>query len=129
MVQVVHTLDHMQRLHERCEEEEDRAVTARGSAELSEYRDLLIETINSVLNDMETNRWHEAAERADKTASYIHDQVEPLREKIMAKIASDEIDVPEGTAQLEAIRWLKRVSKHVARILRHHGQAVLAAGK
>ena len=47
----------------------------------------------------------------------------------MAKIASDEIDVPEGTAYLEAIRWLKRVSKHVARILRHHGQAVLAAGK
>jgi phosphate:Na+ symporter len=128
MVQVVHTLDHMQRLHERCEEEEDRAITARGSAELSEYRDLLIETINGVFNDMETNRWTEAAERADKTASYIHDQVEPLREKIMAKIASHEIDVPEGTAQLEAIRWLERVSKHVARILRHHGQAVLATG-
>lgn len=129
MLGIVHTLDHMQRLHERCEEEEDRAITARGSAELSDYGRTMVKTINGIFNDIETQSWIEAAERADKTAVYIHDQVEPLRQSILAKIASHEIDVPQGTGRLEAIRWLKRVSKHVARIMQHYGEAVLAAGK
>ena len=129
MLGIVHTLDHMQRLHERCEEEEDRAITARGSAELSDYGRTMVKTINGIFNDIETQSWIEAAERADKTAVYIHDQVEPLRQSILAKIASHEIDVPQGTGRLEAIRWLKRVSKHVARIMQHYGESVLAAGK
>jgi len=129
MLGIVHTLDHMQRLHERCEEEEDRAITARGSAELSDYGRTMVKTINGIFNDIETQSWTEAAERADKTAVYIHDQVEPLRQSILAKIASHEIDVPQGTGRLEAIRWLKRVSKHVARVMQHYGEAVLAAGK
>ena len=129
MLGIVHTLDHMQRLHERCEEEEDRAITARGSAELSDYGRTMVKSNNGIFNDIETQSWTEAAERADKTAVYIHDQVEPLRQSILAKIASHEIDVPQGTGRLEAIRWLKRVSKHVARIMQHYGEAVLAAGK
>ena len=129
MLGIVHTLDHMQRLHERCEEEEDRAITARGSAELSDYGRTIVESNNGIFNDIETQSWTEAAERADKTAVYIHDQVEPLRQSILAKIASHEIDVPQGTGRLEAIRWLKRVSKHVARVMQHYGEAVLAAGK
>ncbi len=129
MLGIVHTLDHMQRLHERCEEEEDRAITARDSKELSDYGQILVDTINGIFNDIETNRWTDASQRAAKTAACIHDQVEPLRESIMAKIARDEIDVPQGTMQLEAIRWLKRVSKHVARVMQHYSEAVLAAGK
>jgi phosphate:Na+ symporter len=129
MLGIIHTLDHIQRLHERCEEEEDRAITARDSLELSEYSQALVETINGIFNDIETKSWTEATQRAAKTAAYIHDQVEPLREVIMAKIARDEIDVPEGTVRLEAIRWLKRVSKHIARVMQHYSEAELAAGK
>ncbi|NNF97551.1 MAG: Na/Pi cotransporter family protein, partial [Halobacteria archaeon] len=129
MLGIVHTLDHMQRLHERCEEEEDRASTARGSSELSGYGRTLVETINAIFNDIETKSWTEATQRAAKTAAYIHDQVEPLRESILAKIASNEIDVRQGRGRLEAIRWLERVSKHVARIMQHYSEAVLAAGK
>lgn len=129
MLEIIHTLDHMQRLHERCEEEEGRAVTARDSRELSEYSQALVETINGIFTDIETKSWTEASRRAAKTAAYIHDQVEPLRENIMTKIARDEIDVPEGTLRLEAIRWLKRVSKHIARVMQHYSEAELAAGK
>ncbi len=119
----------MQRLHERCEEEEDRASTARESAELSDYVQTLIETINAIFNDIETRNWTEATQRAARTAAVIDDQVHALRESALAKVAKDEIDVAEGTGRLEAIRWLNRVSKHVARIMRHYGEAVLAAGK
>ena len=129
MLGIVHTLDHMQRLHERCEEEEDRAITARESLELSDYSRILVETINGIFNDIETKSWAEATQRATRTAAHIHDQVEPLREAIMAKIARGEINVPEGTLRLEAIRWLKRVSKHIARVMQHYSDAELAAGK
>ena len=129
MLGIVHTLDHMQRLHERCEEEEDRAITARDSLELSEYSQALVETINGIFTDIETKSWTEASQRAAKTATFIHDQVEPLRESILTKIARDEIGVPEGTLRLEAIRWLKRVSKHIARVTQHYSEAELAAGK
>ena len=129
MLGIVHTLDHMQRLHERCEEEEYRAVTARDSEELADYVRTLVDTINGIFNDIETKSWTDASQRAAKTAAYIHDQVEPLRESIMAKIARDEIHVSEATIRLEAIRWLKRVSKHIARVMQHYSDAELAAGK
>ncbi len=129
MLGIVHTLDHMQRLHERCEEEEDRASTARDTSELASYVQNLVESINAIFNDIETRNWTEATQRSARTAAAIHDQVSNLRETTLAKIARDEIDVSQGTGRLEAIRWLNRVSKHVARIMQHYGEAVLAAGK
>jgi phosphate:Na+ symporter len=44
-------------------------------------------------------------------------------------MANGQIDVLTGTAQLEAIRWLRRVSKHIMRITQHLSQASLASGK
>jgi phosphate:Na+ symporter len=37
----------------------------------------------------------------------------------MEQIASGELDVPEGTRRLEAIRWLDRVSHHLEHMMRH----------
>lgn len=82
---MIHTLDHMQRLHERCEEDEDRAVTAREALELSEIRSLLVTTINEAIDKIKENRWIEADNCADKTATQILEQVEPYRETIMVK--------------------------------------------
>jgi len=39
--------------------------------------------------------------------------IEPLRKMIATRVASGEIDVNIGINHLEAIRWLKRVSKHI----------------
>ena len=71
LINLIHALDHLQRLHERCEEDEDR-----------------VQTVN--------------------------------------QIANGQIDVLTGTARLEAIRWLRRVSKHVTRSTFHLYQAILA---
>jgi len=67
--------------------------------------------------------------RANKTAVLIHDEVEPLRSTIVEKTARDTLDVDNATHCLEAIRWLERVSQHIARISFHFEQAILAAGK
>ena len=129
LIALIHTLDHLQRLHERCEEEEDRAVTARETPELIDQRDLLIECVNAVLTAIEQANWNEAVKVSGETSEVIHDKVRPYRLKITEKIASGEMSVIEGTECLEAIRWLRRVSKHIARIMQHYTDSLVASGK
>ncbi len=129
LVAAIHILDHLQRLHERCEEEEDRAMTARQTGQLAEAHARLTRTIDGIIKDIQANRWQQAARLARQTAATLQHQAERLRETLMSGVARGELDVPETTEQLEAIRWLRRVSKHLARITHHFSQAVLAAGK
>ncbi|NIT12715.1 MAG: Na/Pi cotransporter family protein [Candidatus Dadabacteria bacterium] len=129
LVNMIHTLDHLQRLLERCEEEEDRAITARDSAELGSESNMLISSLNEIISDIDTNHWSHAVWLGNDTSSKIHNQVKPFRQSVMSKVATGEYDVATGTAKLEAIRWLRRVSKHIARILGHFEIALLASGQ
>ncbi len=129
LINMIHTLDHLQRLLERCEEEEDRAITARESTELAGKADLLVRSIDKIADDIIHNNWSHALWQAKDTSSKIHKHVKPFRQSVMDKVATGQYDVASGTANLEAIRWLRRVSKHIARITRHYEQAVLSSGK
>lgn len=109
-------LDHLQRLHERCEEDEDRAITARHSTSVKEIYTLLCNAIPTLQQHIKNNHWH----AANLLANQLHVKVEghtiPYREKLTELIAIGEMDVPEGTDQLESIRWMQRVSLHICRI-------------
>ncbi|MEE8378853.1 MAG: Na/Pi symporter [Gammaproteobacteria bacterium] len=128
-VSIIHALDHMRRLHERCEEEEDRAFTAKRTVELMVECQLIVDSTQSIINYIHKNRWSTASRLAKKTADILHKSATPYRASVMTAIGSGEISVSEGTNRLEAIRWLRRVSKHVARITQHLAQASLAMGK
>lgn len=129
MIALTHSLDHMQRLHERCEEGEDRARTASTAPELLKLHDILINSISKDIEDISTSHWAQCTSRSNKTATHIHEEVEPLRALIVEKIARGSLYVDDATHCLEATRWLKRVSQHIARISFHFEQAILAAGK
>jgi len=129
LVNINHTLDHLQRLHERCEEDEDRAVTARYTTELAGECRLLTTAIKEIIVDIENNNWAHAYEIADSAGSAIHKKVKPFRADVMSRVASGELDVGRGTSNLEAIRWLRRVSRHVTRITQHTQASLLAAGE
>lgn len=129
LVAVIHALDHIQRLHERCEEEKDRAFTARRTVELREECQLITDSVHTIINDMQDQNWSAASRRAQETTDALHKTVRPYRAMVMAAIASGEISVSEGTNRLEAIRWLRRVGNHIARITQHLGQASLAMGE
>ncbi len=60
---------------------------------------------------------------------HIHQQMQPDRKATINQIASKQMDLQSGTIQLEALRWLKRVSKHIRRITYYLSQTSLAAGK
>ena len=126
LINLIHALDHLQRLHERCEEDEDRAQTAQVTPELMEDSQLLLVTLQNVLRLVQEQRWQRATEKAKETSALIHHQVKPYRAKTVNQIADGQIDVLVGTARLEAIRWLRRVSKHITRSTFHLYQAILA---
>lgn len=129
LVALIHTLDHIQRLHERFEEDEDRAITAKATEPLRNISRLLVHTIEEILNHLAAQEWETAAHCAEATFYEITQQAEPLRKAVMDQVASGELDVPSSTNRLEAIRWLRRVSKHLARITFHYSQALLATAR
>ncbi|MCD6432789.1 MAG: Na/Pi cotransporter family protein [Sulfurimonas sp.] len=129
LIAMIHTLDHMQRLHERCEEEEDRAITLRDTKHFSKEKNIMILGIKSIIEAMETKQWHKMHKRAYKTKSLLYKKLKPYRKMVVEQIARGEIDVFVGTDYLEGIRWLKRVCWHLVRISYQYEQTILAAGK
>ncbi|QOY54730.1 Na/Pi cotransporter family protein [Candidatus Sulfurimonas marisnigri] len=129
LVAMIHTLDHMQRLHERCEEEENRAKTLRYNKHFTKEREIITLAIKSIIETMMSQQWHKMSKQAQMSKSALYKQLKPYRRMIVAKIARGEIDVQEGTDYLEGVRWLKRVSWHILRISFHYEEALLVAGK
>ncbi len=129
MLDLVHTLDHMQRLHERCEEDEDRAITARETKNLSQMHDMLVTLAQETLENIKDENWGDLVLKSRRTEQDIVQQVDPLRDDIAACVADGSMTVPVATDCLEAIRWLERVSHHIARINHHLNRAMLASGK
>lgn len=114
----IHLLDHIQRLHERCDEDFDRANVATETEELSEAVDLLNQNIKLLIQAINEKRWDETKNIANTTIK-IRELLEPLRNSIMSQVAEGKINVPKATDIAEAIRWLKRVNIHIDRITLH----------
>ena len=129
LLDLVHTLDHLQRLHERCEEDEDRAITARETRELSSMHGLLAHMVHEVIEAIASERWETVVRRSQEAEQALLQQVDPQRDLIASRVADDSLTVPEATDCLEAIRWLFRVSHHVARINYHLANALMDTGK
>ncbi len=129
LVALIHTLDHMQRLHERCDEDAERAVTARTTATLQSQCAELVDGIGEIEIAAHSRRWHAACQRASLIATTINENRPEARATVMASIGSGELTVPDGTARLEAVRWLHRVSHHIARICTHITEAYVASAK
>ncbi|RDE22663.1 Na/Pi cotransporter family protein [Motiliproteus coralliicola] len=128
LVAMIHSLDHMQRLHERCEEEEDRASCARVSPDLEQVRLGLIDSNRTILDAIAQRRWQPAEVASRQTRAEVETLAPPQRDRIANAIGHGQLNVPQGTDQLEALRWLRRVSHHLCRISHHQHQAALSSG-
>jgi len=125
LLSIIHCLDHMQRLHERCDEDKNRAIAARKTKELSTAVDLFISNITDTINTIESKNWEAALINNEEKTSAIFKQLEPLRDSIMTQVAAGKMNVPRTTDAVEAIRWLKRVSTHINRITCHLNKATI----
>lgn len=119
LVAAVHILDHLQRLHERCDEEEYRALVAKNNEALSLFVKQFIIALDNISANIDRQRWRENAQLASVANNALLTQLAPIRDEVMSNITVGEITVSQATHKVEAIRWLKRVSYHISRITHH----------
>lgn len=129
LISLIHLLDHAQRLHERCEEEEYRAALVQQSSDFKTEDQQLIETNNQIISAISSNSFADAKKVARTNEKRMRKSMLPYRDRIAEKMAKDEITIPSGTKNLESARWLIRVSHHIARITYHMEKAVLYTAK
>lgn len=129
LISLIHILDHAQRLHERCEEDEYRARLAQQSPDFQTEDQHLITTNNDIITAISSKRFYDARKYARKNEKFIIKSMESYRDMIAEKMANGEINIPMGTKKLEAARWLIRVSHHIARITYHMEKAVFDTTK
>jgi phosphate:Na+ symporter len=123
LLHLLHSLDHLQRLHERCEEEPERASTVRDSPALRPECEDLVRSLSDLEGPVLEGRWSEAVSRSSSTGSRLHERVRPFRQDVLEEVACGSVDLAEGTQRLEGMRWLRRVSQHLQRICGHMEQA------
>lgn len=129
LVALIHALDHMMRLHERCAEEEYRAKVARETAAFNEQREIILTTIARMIESLSKDDWAATAHEAEQMYQHLRERESAYRQGVISQMGSGDIDIPIGTRQLQAIRWLRRVSHHIARVSSYVSQSLLAAGK
>ena len=96
---------------------------------MSSIKQSLVSVIIETQARMISGDWKDIVECSRQLELDISEQVEPMRDIIASSVASGRLGIPAATDCLEAIRWLDRVSHHIARISLHLQQAVLASGK
>jgi len=116
---LIHLLDHLQRLLDRCEEEPERVETLAAVAPLRDAGANMQEMIHQVLAELAAGEWDTAQHTTQQVHRVLERQAETLRSAIMAEMAAGRVDIPEGTAHLEAVRWLRRGAAHIARVFAH----------
>ena len=116
LIALIHAIDHMQRLHERCDEDLERAITASLRPELSEVETVLDHRIDEIIAAVEQDRLEQASELSQKAYLSILAMEDPQRESIYTAVARGSIDIRYATECAEALRWLTRVSRHISRI-------------
>lgn len=126
LISIIHIIDHLQRLFIRCIEDEYKAITAKRAEELSSIINELNTNTLKIISKINNREWREATRISEELTNSIQKQSHDYRERIAYKIAKGEIDVPNGSSKLEAIKWIKRVSTHINRICYHLEEAVVS---
>ena len=118
-INIFHAMDHIQRLHDRCYEDAGRVVTLKRMEATQQEREKIATVFVEIIKDLENDDCLAASERANELAAHIEHRVERLRHIIMENVADNHISVEAGAISLDAVRWLKRSSAHVARLTHH----------
>lgn len=125
---LMHMMDHLARLVDRCDEArraratiEDETLQQWGERIADSARRLAVVLSGEAEPDQESclyELWQELEEGS-----------EPCRERILTRVATQQIDAQVGSRQLKGVRWLRRVAYHLWRIEHHlNGQRLEAVG-
>jgi len=118
LIALIHTLDHLHRLLVRCDEGH-RAATSLRITDMDDARGALVRGLQQAIENIRAGQLADCEDVIRTVLPDIEKQSELAREQVMSAVAAGQIEVPEATARLEAIRWLRRSGEHAARITIH----------
>lgn len=128
LISMIHMLDHLQRLHERCEEESDRAEASKQFSTLRKITSRLQNDIAQLMNQFQAEQWSDAVVVSRQLHHFIRQDTEGFRHKMVQRMGQGQLSADQCWDSLEAIRWMERVSKHLYRISYHLEKMLLSSG-
>lgn len=115
---VIHALDHLVRLAQRCRQSE-RVGRLRADHRLRRLSGVLC----GVLTQATTDDARLASERLDRVRGLLRAQRQTYRAHIISQSAQTQMSPEEVLARMDTVRWLHRVSYHLWRIMLHLDRA------
>lgn len=110
-----HALDHLQRLRHRLEQAEPSWPWREWPLVQAQARQLQV-----IFDELPaTSAWPPLEARLQALVQQTEDAAEQAREQIIARVVSGEEEDVRGARQLDAARWLRRVSVHLWRVAHH----------
>lgn len=106
----IYLLDHIQRLHERCQNPHV-LIVLHGDESLRSARLLLWQLVQSVMQGQ-----HLDSEQAQLLVDQLSVQEQHLRDLTMQQIAQGKTELDQGVSLMETARWMHRVGGHLLRI-------------
>lgn len=129
LVSLLHALDHLQRLHERCDEDAIRGLRALDSKETKEACIKFINSLDSIRNLLHKKQWEEALKTSEELFVWIKEEDDLMRERVILNTANGIIDTYMATEIFETIRWMRRVSRHISHIIKYLNLELMAREK
>ncbi|UFH60066.1 Na/Pi cotransporter family protein [Sulfurovum mangrovi] len=129
LIDIIHITDHLQRLIDRCQEDQKSIDFLMRSEYLKEGFGWLYEDIEFQLKSLDISNYNESTIFGKKSEKKIKKFVFESRESLTALMADDTVSIIEGGNALEALKWLSRTSSHIARISKHMEAAFSRAGE
>jgi phosphate:Na+ symporter len=119
-ISIMHAVDHVDQLIIASWEFE-KLSAMRNDRRLNHLALTLSENVEPVLIRLEGLKRKESVQKMEGTSLYMKKLREKQREEILARTASGDIDPDTAMKQIEAIRWLDRVTYRVFRALYYLG--------
>lgn len=117
---VLHAIDHVDQLIIACWEFR-KLATMHDDRSLNNLACSLAENVENVLIRLEGLKKRESVQEMENTSLYMKGLREKQREEILRRTASGAIDPDTAMRQIEAIRWLDRVTYRMFRALYYLG--------
>ncbi len=118
LLSAMHVLDHQLRLVHRIEQV-GRARVLETDPRLRRLSGVLATELESALDAIRRGRTSESVNRFDRVRRILREQRGTYRQRLLRRAVRSSVGTDETLAQLDALRWLHRVSYHVWRILAH----------
>ncbi len=112
---VIHSLDHLSRLHHRCGQAERIAILA-DDPQLSLAADEVATIIRAYRDGQNSGN---AEDRINNIRQRLEGASQAMREATINLASQGETETDTALLRLDAIRWLRRVSYHTWRIMLH----------